>query len=89
VHPSLERSDLCVTAATYGHSGAHPEVTLSIEVHIGRFVYYCEKIDGVSGGVACLLSCGFDSPIAIWTSMPRFAQADSLPIQSEKTSDER
>lgn len=55
-----------------------PDVTLFIEVHNDSFIFYCEKIQGAqglpvgsSGRTVCLLSGGFDSPVAAWTVMRR------------------
>lgn len=55
-----------------------PEITLHIEVLNDKFVYFYERIPGAlglpvhtSGNIACLLSGGFDSPVAVWMMMRR------------------
>jgi thiamine biosynthesis protein ThiI len=55
-----------------------PAVTLYVDVHDTEFVYYTEKSEGAlglpvktSGSVACLVSGGFDSPVAAWMMMRR------------------
>ena len=56
----------------------HPEITLQIEVLNDTFVFFSERFPGAlglpiysSGKVACLLSGGFDSPVAVWMMMRR------------------
>lgn len=55
-----------------------PQITLNIEVLNDRFVYFTGRLPGPlglpvgsSGRVACLLSGGFDSPVAVWMMMKR------------------
>ena len=55
-----------------------PDLTIKIEVLNDRFVFITEKIQGAkglpirtSGNVICLLSGGFDSPVASWLMMRR------------------
>ena len=56
----------------------HPQVTLNVEVLNDRFVYFTGRLPGAlglpvgsSGRVVCLLSGGFDSPVATWMMMKR------------------
>jgi thiamine biosynthesis protein ThiI len=75
-----------------------PAFTLFIEVHTDSFVFYSEKIDGAmglpvgsSGRSVCLLSGGFDSPVAAWTVMRRgcaihYVHFHSAPYSEWKSS---
>jgi thiamine biosynthesis protein ThiI len=56
----------------------NPQITLNVEILNDRFVYFTGRLQGAcglpvgsSGRVACLLSGGFDSPVASWMMMKR------------------
>ena len=61
----------------------HPQVTVSVELRDGEAFLFCGRIDGVGGlplGVegraVCLLSGGFDSPVAAWLMLKRGVALD-------------
>ena len=60
-----------------------PNVTVSVELRDGEAFLFCGRIDGVGGlplGVegraVCLLSGGFDSPVAAWLMLKRGVALD-------------
>jgi thiamine biosynthesis protein ThiI len=78
----------------------NPDVTLFIELIDGEAYVYSAKLKGamglpigVSGKVACLISAGFDSPVAAWRMMRRGAQVEfvhfhSVPYTDRKSIDQ-
>ena len=61
----------------------NPDVTVSVELRDGEAFLFCGRIDGVGGlplGVegraVCLLSGGFDSPVAAWLMLKRGVALD-------------
>ncbi len=63
----------------------HPEVTAYIEVHDGRAYFFTERVEGygglpvgVEGKALCLISGGFDSPVAAWYMLKRGVELDYL-----------
>ena len=69
---------------TYGTVNLdHPEVTVGVELRDGEALLFCGRIGGVGGlplGVegraVCLLSGGFDSPVAAWLMLKRGVALD-------------
>lgn len=56
----------------------HPDLTVYVEVMFRQMFFYWERIDGpgglpvgTSGRLACLLSGGIDSPVAVYTMLKR------------------
>ncbi len=61
----------------------NPEITVGVELHNLQALIYCEKIAGAKGfpggvqnNALCLLSGGFDSPVAAWRVMRRGVNVD-------------
>ncbi|KAH0790270.1 tRNA 4-thiouridine(8) synthase ThiI [Histomonas meleagridis] len=81
----LTSQDVSKEIGTVVHEGLNipvnltqPELTIKIEILNDKFVFYTERLPGAkglpihtSGHVACLLSGGFDSPVASWLMMRR------------------
>jgi thiamine biosynthesis protein ThiI len=62
---------------------SNPDVTVSVELRDGEALLFCGRVEGVGGlplGVegraVCLLSGGFDSPVAAWMMLKRGVALD-------------
>ncbi len=83
---ALERE---LGAALYPYAAGvdleEPEVTAYVEVRDGKAYFFTERVEGhgglpvgVEGRALCLISGGFDSPVAAWFMLKRGVELDYL-----------